>query len=178
MDRYSPWIKAIQYVPTLDERIRESLKLTNMAADHLIERIEDDRTDTPEGIDQVQELMQISQHMSEPCLSPFYKDPAHAMKLVAVLAQRLANHHQADTVAGRNQDTYGVPDVESIPHEALSDLLLLVNVTRSPVQVAEWSREQRAAAYEWAAAVHLSASDNDVEVPERPEFLTDKEDES
>ena len=173
--RYSPWIKAIRYVPTLEDRIHESLRLTDMAADHLIERIELDRAeiDMPQGIDRVQELLQISQHMSEPCLSPFYTDPQHAMKLISVLAQRLANHHW---------DEYGPAEraatVENIPDEALSDLLLLANVTRSPATVAEWSPEQRALAYEWAAAVHLSASDNDVEVPERPEFLTDKEDES
>lgn len=173
MDRYSPWIKAIQYVPTLDERIRESLKLTDMAADHLVERIELDRNDTPEGIDRVQELLQISQHMSEPCLSPFYTDPQHAMKLIAVLAQRLANHHWDEYGPAERAET-----IENIPDEALSDLLLLVGVTRPPAQVAEWSPEQRALAYEWAAAVHLSASDNDVAVPERPEFLTDKADES
>lgn len=171
VDRYSPWIKAIQYVPTLEDKIRQSLKLTNMAADHLVERVELDRADGCQ-CDPLQELMQISQHLTEPCCLPFYREPEHAMKLISVLVQRIANHHAADAAAGRAQDIADMPD------EALSDLLLLVGVTRSTAEVAEWNAEQRSLAYEWAAATHLSASDNDVPVPERPEFLEDKGEES
>ncbi len=38
-------------------------------------------------------------------------------------------------------------------------------------EVENWSEEQRYAAVRWAGAVHLAASDNDVEVPPRPAFL-------
>lgn len=34
-----------------------------------------------------------------------------------------------------------------------------------------WTRDQHDAAGEWAAAVHLHASDNDVDIPEAPAFL-------
>lgn len=56
--------------------------------------------------------------------------------------------------------------------DVLRDLLLLVGVTVTAEQAGQWSLEQREQAADWAAAVHLSASDNDdVVVPSRPEFL-------
>jgi hypothetical protein len=58
-----------------------------------------------------------------------------------------------------------------ISDQALSDLLLLVGVTVTPEQLAAWTPEQREQAAEWAGLVHLDASDNDVDVPERPAFL-------
>jgi hypothetical protein len=58
-----------------------------------------------------------------------------------------------------------------ISDQALSDLLLLVGVTVTPEQLANWTPEQREQAVEWAGLVHLDASDNDVDVPERPAFL-------
>jgi hypothetical protein len=53
----------------------------------------------------------------------------------------------------------------------LSDLLSLVGVSASSARVLSWDSQQRQRAAEWASAVHLSASDNDVEVPPRPSFL-------
>jgi hypothetical protein len=51
------------------------------------------------------------------------------------------------------------------------DILSLVSVTATPEQVDSWTEEQREAATDWAASTHLSASDNDVEVPPKPAFL-------
>jgi hypothetical protein len=62
-------------------------------------------------------------------------------------------------------------DTEPVTDQALSDLLLLVGVTVSPGLVATWTTEWREQAAQWAGLVHLQASDNDVDVPERPTFL-------
>lgn len=52
------------------------------------------------------------------------------------------------------------------------DFLSLVDVSVTAEQAAGWTRAQRKQAVQWAAATHLSASDNDdVEVPPRPAFL-------
>jgi hypothetical protein len=53
----------------------------------------------------------------------------------------------------------------------LSDLLGLAGVTVHPRKVVTWKQELREQARDWASAIHLSASDNDVEVPPRPAFL-------
>lgn len=66
-------------------------------------------------------------------------------------------------------------DAEAIPAHVLRDLLLVVCVTVSEAAVEGWTPEQRKQAEEWAAATHLSASDNDVTVPPRPEFLAEAE---
>ncbi len=58
-----------------------------------------------------------------------------------------------------------------VSDEVLIDLLGLVCVTVTEQQVAEWTHEQREQAANWAAAVHLAASDNDVPISPRPEFL-------
>lgn len=55
--------------------------------------------------------------------------------------------------------------------EVLVNLLSLVGVTVSPSVVASWTASQQRQARKWAGATHLSASDNDVVVPERPAFL-------
>jgi hypothetical protein len=53
----------------------------------------------------------------------------------------------------------------------LADLLSLVEVTVSPATVNTWTDKQYDQAEQWAAATHLSASDNDVSIPQRPAFL-------
>lgn len=53
----------------------------------------------------------------------------------------------------------------------LRDLLLLVGVQVSKETIKRWSDHQKRKATEWASLVHLAASDNDVEIPNRPEFL-------
>lgn len=55
--------------------------------------------------------------------------------------------------------------------EVTSTLLELVGISPSKETLATWTDDQVRAAEEWAAAVHLEASDNDVDVPPRPEFL-------
>lgn len=56
--------------------------------------------------------------------------------------------------------------------EVTAGMLGMVDVSVTPEQVATWTREQRAAADDWAAKTHLHASDNDdVVVPPKPEFL-------
>ena len=54
---------------------------------------------------------------------------------------------------------------------AASDLLAMVDTYVKPETVITWSADQLDAAKEWAIATHLRASDNDVEVPKRPNFL-------
>jgi hypothetical protein len=70
---------------------------------------------------------------------------------------------------GQNQD-----NTEPVTDQVLSDLLLLVGVTVTPEQLAAWTPEQREQAAQWAGLVHLDASDNDVDVPERPTFLDER----
>lgn len=60
---------------------------------------------------------------------------------------------------------------DDAPTNVLRDLLLLVGVTATEAQVSGWPLEQRRQAEQWAIATHLSASDNPVDVPPRPEFL-------
>ncbi|EJN11803.1 hypothetical protein PMI42_04817 [Bradyrhizobium sp. YR681] len=51
-------------------------------------------------------------------------------------------------------------------------LLLVGDVDVSPEMVATWAQDQMDLAYDWAMRVHLHASDNnDVFVPERPDFI-------
>jgi hypothetical protein len=65
----------------------------------------------------------------------------------------------------------GLDNTKPVTDQVLSDLLLLVNVTVTPEQLAAWTLDQREQAANWAGLVHLDASDNDVDVPERPAFL-------
>lgn len=63
-------------------------------------------------------------------------------------------------------------DDEEITADVLSDLLSLVGVDCPVEAISDWTFEQMEQAREWAAGVHLQASDNDeVEVPLRPKFL-------
>jgi len=65
------------------------------------------------------------------------------------------------------------PSDEEITAYVLSDLLLLVGVDCPADAIEDWTPGQIEQAREWAASVHLQASDNDdVEVPARPKFLT------
>lgn len=57
--------------------------------------------------------------------------------------------------------------------QALSSLLALVGVTVPWYSVGSWTPEARDQVERWAGLTHLSASDNDVEVPPRPPFLHD-----
>lgn len=72
-----------------------------------------------------------------------------------------------------------LPSAQPEPPNAgvIYDLLLLVedeftapNPTVEEIQW-QWSEEDRRKVTEWASAVHLVASDNDVEIPEMPEVL-------
>lgn len=68
-------------------------------------------------------------------------------------------------------DDVPVDERDDAPATVLCDLLLLVGVTATEEQVDGWTLEQRREAERWAVAVHLSASDNPVDVPARPVFL-------
>jgi len=61
--------------------------------------------------------------------------------------------------------------VPSVP-VVVTALLLVADTDPTEAVVATWSPEQRIEAYQWAMAVHFSASDNDnVVVPPRPDFI-------
>ena len=60
---------------------------------------------------------------------------------------------------------------EEIDSDTLSSLLSLVSLEVSETEIEAWSSEQKELAREYASAVHLDASDNDCEVPEKPSFL-------
>ena len=62
-----------------------------------------------------------------------------------------------------------------IQPEVLRDLLLLVQEDVTVETIEGWTEPQRAAVRAWAGALHLRASDNDVDVPARPAFLDDGE---
>lgn len=53
----------------------------------------------------------------------------------------------------------------------IRDMLLLVDIDVPVEMIMTWTCQQRDQAEDWAAAVHLEASDNDVKVPSKPEFL-------
>lgn len=55
--------------------------------------------------------------------------------------------------------------------QVVADLLSLVGETVTAEQAATWPQVWRDEAAAWAFAVHLDASDNDVEVPPKPTFL-------
>jgi hypothetical protein len=74
-------------------------------------------------------------------------------------------------LAGPDPRTTHVGNRYVLDGQGLADMLSLVCVTVPPAQLAAWTSEQREQAINWAVAVHLDASDNDVTVPPRPEFL-------
>ena len=55
-------------------------------------------------------------------------------------------------------------------HRITRDLLLLVGIKVTFAAIRQWKPAQIEAAEEWAAAMHLRASDNIVRVPPRPKF--------
>lgn len=61
-----------------------------------------------------------------------------------------------------------------MPAHVLRDLLLLVAVTVDEETVESWTPEQRKQAADWAGAMHIQASDNDIDVPPRPTFLPEE----
>lgn len=62
--------------------------------------------------------------------------------------------------------------MSDIKPETLRDLLSLVEVDVALETIGAWTDDQCGQAADWAAAVHVFASDNyDVEVPPKPEFL-------
>jgi hypothetical protein len=76
-----------------------------------------------------------------------------------------------EAIAPESGEVEQLTEAGPVTAQALSDLLLLVGVTVTPEQLASWTPGQREQAAQWAGLVHLSASDNDVDVPERPAFL-------
>lgn len=74
-------------------------------------------------------------------------------------------------LAGSDTRRRHVKDKFALTDQGLVDMLSLVCVTVPPERPAQWTQEQREQALNWAVAVHLDASDNDVTVPPRPEFL-------
>lgn len=83
---------------------------------------------------------------------------------------RLDKSGEAYACAGHYRFSYEYPD-SAIKPAVLRDLLLLVGVDVSLEVVEMWTYAERQAAEKWAASVHLAASDNDVEVGAKPDFL-------
>lgn len=79
----------------------------------------------------------------------------------------------ASTLRAQGAAPAPAPAPEKIDTSELKDVLSLVGLDPTDVTVTAWSPEQRQLACEWAAAVHLRAGDNDVDVPPRPPFLPD-----
>lgn len=92
---------------------------------------------------------------------------AHLVRLLEVLRET------ADEIEAAHADVL-VEDKEpaDIPIHVLVDLLSVVGVSVTEERAGSWTQAQRREAEQWASATHLSASDNDVTVPERPAFLT------
>jgi hypothetical protein len=77
--------------------------------------------------------------------------------------------HTREVAEDDDEDSLGNPAAQLVV-----DFLGIAGVSVTAEQAAGWSREQRKQAVQWAAATHLSASDNDdVEVPPRPAFLSE-----
>jgi ribosome modulation factor len=83
-----------------------------------------------------------------------------------------------DSTYAEAASAFGVEAAEQMrarveyPAEILIGLLSFIDVDVDAATVESWTLEQRAQVQEYAAAVHLSASDNDdVIVPPRPDFL-------
>jgi hypothetical protein len=83
---------------------------------------------------------------------------------------RLDRSGEAYACAGHYRFTYEYPG-DAIRPAVLRDLLLLADVDVPLETIEIWTNEERQAAEKWAASVHLAASDNDVEVGAKPDFL-------
>lgn len=90
--------------------------------------------------------------------------PAPSVEAQAEQSDRAASEHPIDVLA----DEPWTRDPEST-----QGLLTLVGLQPSLETIATWTDEQCQQAEAWAAATHLRASDNDVDVPIRPGFLPD-----
>ena len=64
-----------------------------------------------------------------------------------------------------------LPPSRYTPFKTMTNLLALVGVTVTEGDVAGWTGKQRVEAEAWATATHLAASDDDANIPDRPEFL-------
>lgn len=64
----------------------------------------------------------------------------------------------------------GDPELDTTPDQA-QDVIALAGLVVPVEDIKKWSQEEIDRAVEWAGAVHLDASDNDVDVPPKPEFL-------
>jgi hypothetical protein len=81
----------------------------------------------------------------------------------------LRSHTREVVDAGEDEEPLANPAADLVV-----DFLALAGVSATAKQVGGWTRAQREEAARWAAATHLSASDNDdVEVPPRPAFLSE-----
>lgn len=63
-----------------------------------------------------------------------------------------------------------------VTDEVLLDVLALAGVMLLPEHIAAWAGMERHVAYDWAARVHLHASDNRVKVRDKPSFVQAAED--
>ena len=101
------------------------------------------------------------------CWEPATWKPADPRRnLVKAAALILAEIERIDRAAAA-----AAVDDEPCPPESLQIILILVGLEPSLETIATWSEEQRQLAQHWAAATHYRASDNDVDVPPRPDFL-------
>ncbi len=71
-------------------------------------------------------------------------------------------------IRAKKQDDRPSEGMGPIDASTLHDLLLLADVEVPIEEIATWSAAQRQDAEGWAGALHLKASDNDVEVPPCP----------
>jgi hypothetical protein len=82
------------------------------------------------------------------------------------IADEVRDAH-ADVLA---EEEPAADDVDIDPH-GLVDVMSLAHVRVTAAEVMTWTQDQRQQALKWASATHLSASDNDVAVPEQPDFV-------
>lgn len=100
-----------------------------------------------------------------PCVST--NAPANIRAVVAALRDA------ADQVEAAHADLLEEPaeDHDDVPTDVLLDMLGLVQAQVNEDQVSGWTLEQRRQAEHWATATHLAANDNDVQVPDQPDFI-------
>lgn len=82
---------------------------------------------------------------------------------------------EADPTLAENALLDVIQEAAALEPDELSAMLSLVMEEVPPTEaIAQWPWQDRARAEEWAAAVHLNASDNtEVQVPDRPDDLLD-----
>lgn len=63
-----------------------------------------------------------------------------------------------------------------IENDVLYDLLSLVLEAPPSIQIIDsWTDDQKSQAEEWAACLHLAASDNPIDIPQKPDFIDEVE---